>query len=73
MSIVNFGIGDELLYYVELKEGMDAASEIAGIFITPAFLNWNIFWHLMYTQKRAMPRSLTGREISFSNPIMNTT
>lgn len=37
MSIVNFGIGDELLYYVELKEGMDAASEIAGIFITPAF------------------------------------
>lgn len=37
MTIVNFGIGDELLYYVELEESMESASEIAGIFMTPAF------------------------------------
>ena len=53
MTIVNFGIGDELLYYVELEESMESASEIAGIFMTPAFDELEYLLAL----KRAMPRS----------------
>lgn len=37
MSIVNLGVGDELLYYASLEESIWDAAEIGGIFVTPAF------------------------------------